>query len=721
MSECSEASSRSDVNVLDSNTQVVVSDNSENPENSPNGPSELEVTGRKSSVDILSEPVETKVQTDNTESNYNRIDFKQPVGVSKPTATIISTVTVAKPGYQTNLLLDDKGYSHVNLSSIKVQNDSDKMRSLSNNSNRSSVSCRSASTGSRDSGILNAQEKSQDEVSKRHIAHRSTNSFDSAVSTSSTVENKDSVVLDTKATNLSVEIHEVEVSLQKESEHLDTAGEACIYQDVSFGESKSETNNTLRPKLRKSNSTGHFKTEENPYEELDKYRKGKKDLVKLLGMDPKVDPSSVPPSLPDRPVSYKMKRKFGANTDKKLFTLPFAKSKSRKNRDKAMSSSSSDSDSESGGTKKKDDLSSIKVWPLGDTSVAGNNELYQPIAIERFLNDNDAVASKITRERSCSLNLNRTPDVKRPSISSANVELRGGARVKHGRNASLNVDLLSSDRNKDSFFPPNENEAFVNSFRTDQNSPVSPLQSPVSPTNSFDDEMAVDDLIENVEHHDNEPIYAEVLPVGSKPDEIEEPFPNLDEWKPQNLSDFQTNELDETHYENNGDSTVDLFNIGFVSKNERSENTDSKTGILIDIFDTEVPTDTDKTQSLSALDIFNATNSSIVSHIREPDTNSNQISAEMNQAFHDIFSLGNDMQLPSSSADLWNTGNNLSKKNSSVAYTSMTTDENWADFSQFEANQPETTTNTISDSIYMDMSTCKNESIYVLPSEAKRQ
>ena len=749
MSECSQATS--DEETVPNIAKQVVNKTSipeiiESSKDDSNVHGEMGVV-RRTSIDILSEPIETNQNSAKKESDYYKIDFKAPATPSHETVPIISTITVARPGYQTNLLLDERGYSHVNLTSVKVQKDISKTRSLSNNSNRSSI--RSASTGSKDSGIINQMpEKVQEKDIEIPTAHPSTNSFDSAVSTSSTVENLDSTFIDTKATKLSVEIEEVEVTVQCDSKdsELERSTENCIYQDVSFGDSKSEvTDSAARPKLKKSNSTGYFKTDENPYEELDKYRKGKKDLVKHLGMDPKVDPSSVPPSLPDRPLSHKMKRKFGSNADKKLFTLPFAKGKSRKNREKAMSSTSSDSDSESGGGgKKRDDLLSMKVWPLGDTSVAGSNDLYQPVAIERFLNDQDAVNEKITRERSCSLNLNRTPDMKRPSISSANVEMRGNKFRHHGRNASLTVELLGNDPNIEPLFPHKEKKEINDMLKSDIHSPVSQVPSSLSPTDSFDyDSDSEDDSAMRCGHHDDEPVYAEVMPVGSRggEGEVEEPFPNMDEWKPQNMSDFERNELDETNYENDesgAHSPVDLFNMGFVSKDENIEQNQATTGVLIDL-DTEIADSDKKNRSLSAFDIFNATNNTSFMNQEVKALDSQPSRAEMNQALMDIFSLGAQTPLPQSSTDLWKTGTQyqttrheqsalLNGSTSGVSenwadfsrYTPVETRNNWADFSQFDSSQRDTG-NTVTDSIYMDMSNYKNESIYVMPSEAKRQ
>lgn len=717
MSELSQTSSEDVESVGDTNGQII--NEHSNVEKSPDD--NIETTIRRQSVDILSEPVETKMRSISGESDYNRVNFKPPVISSHQASPIISTITIAKPGYQTSLLLDERGYSHVNLASVRVQKDASKQRSLSDNSNMSSASCRSTSVGSRDSGILyQTAEKTTKQSEDRQLGHPSTSSFDSAVSTSSVVENAESIVLDTKPTRLSVEIHEVTIPMDCKNHELETTGDSCIYQDVSFGESKSEITTTLRPKLKKSNSTGYFKTEENPYEELDKYRKGKKDLVKHLGMDPKVDPSSVPPSLPDRPMSHKMKRKFGTNGDKKIFTLPFAKGKSKKNREKALSSTSSESDSETGsGSRKRDELSSIKVWPLGNTSVADSNDLYQPVAIERFLNDQEAVNDKVIRERSCSLNLNKTPDLKRPSVSSANVELRG-PRARHGRNASLNVDLLTNDPNIEPFFPQKDSKLGSST------SPVSQVSSTFCPTDSYDNDTEIS--IENdgafrCDSHESEPIYAEVMPVASRGGEFEEPFPDLDEWKPQNMSDFQTNELDVTNYEDERRSSVDLFNMGFVSNTETNEQNEPKTGVLIEL-DTEVSDIADKQRTLSAFDIFNATNTSIINHsVKDTDVNAGAqpTAADMNQAFLDIFSLGATTTQTQSSADLLSLGNHTSfKQENSVAYDmSVTGNTHWADFSQFEASQKEVT-NVVSDSIYMDMSTCKNESIYVMPSEAKQ-
>ena len=728
MSESSETSSKGDDNVLDTHNEI--NEETEMTNNSSDRKyttlcGDLEQKGINSVKDILTEPIETTTNSANIESNYNRIDFKQPLDVSPPPATIISTITVAKPGYQTSLLLDEKGYSHVNLASVKCRENNNKTRSMSTSSNQSAVSCRSVSLGSRDSGIL-TQSNKDDIIESREPTHRSTNSFDSAVSTSSTVEHTESPALDAKPNMLSVEIHEVEVTIPDCIMPNQPVGEGCIYQDVSFEESQSDSMSKIRPKLRKSNSTGHFHTDENPYEELDKYRKGKKDLVKHLGMDPKVDPSSVPPSLPDRPLSYKMKRKFAANNDKRLFTLPFSKHKSKKNREKALSSTSSESDSESSnGTKKRDDLSSMKVWPLGNMSIADSNDLYQPVAIERFLNDTEATTFDIKRERSCSLNLNRISDIKRPSVSSVNFDIRGSSRVRHGRNISLNLDLTQdSDLNVNEIHSKlfkQKQTSLTDSIKTDSSSTVSRVQFSVSPSSSLDNGMTVDEDNSSAKSDNDEPIYAEVLPVRSKTQDIEEPFPDLDEWKPQNMSDFQTNELDDTGNENDGDTVTDLFNIGFVTDIEpsgKSENNVPKTGILIDICDTDTSIDVNKSQTQSALDIFNTTNSTLSNQNSGQNTViPEQMKADMNQVFLDIFSLGNATTQPVSTTDPWK---GSSKHESFVTNASVNVGDNWADFSQFEASQRETT-NTVSDSIYMDMSNYNNESIYVLPSEATQQ
>ncbi|XP_060595036.1 serine-rich adhesin for platelets-like isoform X2 [Ruditapes philippinarum] len=669
-----------------------------------------------STDDLLSSPVEVKDE-DKT-SDYNTVEFHLPKSTPQ-VGNIISTFTVAKPGYKTKVLLDENGYSHVDIQSSKPVFSDDKTRSLSNMSSHSSVSCRSASVGSRDSGILYTAVDKAAKFERGIATNRSTNSFDSAVSTS-TVDMKQSCPIDTNAANLTVEIQEIEVTHEEfKNGRLDTDSKTMevndngIYQDVSIEENKCEDKNNgenayarANPKLRKCNSAGDFKAEEkeNEYEDLDNFRKGKKNLIKHLGMDPTVDPKSVPPSLPERPSSYKMKRKFNTG-DKKLFTLPFTKNKNRKQKERTISlSSSSDSDSESTRGSTKTDEMAVKVWPLGNKSViAGNEDLYQPIAIERFLKDNDGMSVPQKRERSSSLNLNMSSAMKRPTAShvrnSEPVDRRN-TLWKHNRNVSMQVDMLNRTNN---------------SLGLKQNFDMS-LQPGLFGRIGDNSSDSID-----MEFADDEPIYAEVGPTTkSSSGDIENPFPDLTVWTPANISDVaEVTELDETKYENdesmqslNNADKGDMLNQGFVIDDEmKSCDKCDNESMLIDL--SEINPAHNGNSTKTAIDIFNmgmGTSLLETSTLTQGHAEVSNSNGAVN--FIDIFHMGCGTPLPSSSSDLLN---------KSVMPVISGTITNPSNSLTMQSEATVTSSNAQAhESIYMDMNSCKNESIYVLPSSLKR-
>lgn len=621
----------------------------------------------KTPVDLLSAPIEIQI-SENEATDYNHVDLCH-TNDQKSQSAIVSMFTVAKPGYETKVLLDESGYSHVDIKDSKlVIADDNKTRSLSNMSSHSSVSGRSASVGSKDSGILNLSDKNDAEHKRGVASTRSSNSFDSAVSTSSTVDQTTTV---TNTSTLTVEIQEIEVSaddflankLVDCGENFETV-EVPIYQDVSMEESKDiNEDNYSKPTLKKSSSTGNVETE-NEYEDLNVYRKGKKNLVKHLGMDPTIDPTSVPPSLPERPTSHKLRRKSYTH-DKRLFTLPFRSKK--KIRERAASVSSSSSGSEDGGrdTKKGENLS-LKIWPLGNKSVMVDNDgVYQPAAIQRFLKDNEGVIGPQKRERSSSLNLNTANlTMKRPSIQSAkdfSVVDRKNAVWKHNRNVSMQMDMLNRLNEPDKTIL-NMNKARMTdlSFRPDM------LKGDNGMFFICDDSIK-----DNSNVQLDEPIYAELEPTqrsGIGRDNCDNPFPNLTLWTPQNMSDVaEVSELNATDYENDEslskDADGDVFNQGFVLEDTNNGNDKTKRDVgenlLIDLSD-----------------------------IPEADS-------------------------PAVCTDIFNIGVGPSYFDSIPILPAM---DNGSSKPASLPTVPSLDSQTSSESIYMDMSTCKNESVYVLPS-----
>ena len=681
--------------------------NSESSDMSRRSSDEVSSLPTKKTLSVTFENVDEKPQTvddilkvdeslTSEEDEYNRVNLKggRPSGSG---SNIITTFTVAKSGYQTKVLLDDKGYSHVGIAVNGPVIEDDKSRSLSNISSHSSVSFRSDSTNSGDSGCL---QQGFDKNRPKHCSHKSTNSFDSAVSTSSTFDPNDPSVDKSKYQSaITVEIQELEMTAEElvkvqNVTHDTKQTEKSIYQDVVIEDCdpKSVTKGDKEATtLVKSRSFGDFKAAENHYEELENYRKGKKNLVKHLGMDPKVNPKSIPPALPARPLSHKMKRKFRQN-DKRLFTLPFVKNRNKKEKERQRSSStSSDSDTEEG--KSREELS-ISAWPLGNKSVTiGNNDIYQPVAIQRYLDDEGDNLTPKKRERSSSLNLNTSSQMRRPS------EFKGKENVvwKHNRNVSMNLDLFQRNKYGGKM---NSNTTFCDRFDN-----VTFLQTLNSSENLSDQS----NMLENTFDDGDEPIYAEVQPIcRENTHTVDEPFPDIDSWAPH--SPQVTNKcLDDTFYENdslNKSADVDIFNQGFVTTLE-TNNDNSTTANLIDLSIDETTEKNENRTSKIAAEIFTLAKDTTLPLNADQSDLPKDRSAEL----LDLFTLGVMASVPKSTSIL---SYNTTRKTNVTA--NLTENSGQMNVTYKELNQSNSTQN---ESIYMDMSSCKNDSIYVMPSSLR--
>ncbi|XP_069113668.1 uncharacterized protein [Argopecten irradians] len=189
------------------------------------------------------------------------------------------------PDFRANIVRSVSGYDDVDLSPT-----SEKNRIITNLLDHHS-DLRSGSVKSNDSGFvasLNADTSDsviRPAVSGLKAGHRNNSSFDSAISTSSCVEsisaavNDVLIVTELSTGNKTYDNIDSNVSL----DHGD------IYSDINSHASHESHEET-----------------ETQYEDLEKYRK---DLNKYLGMDPRVNPKDVPPSLPDRPTSLPIRRK----------------------------------------------------------------------------------------------------------------------------------------------------------------------------------------------------------------------------------------------------------------------------------------------------------------------------------------------------------------------------------------------------------------------------
>ncbi|KAH3776408.1 uncharacterized protein LOC127845095 isoform X2 [Dreissena polymorpha] len=635
------------------------------------------ISNLKPTVDLLSTPNELAAN-DNDSSDYNKIELNTP-NKSKPFVNIVSAFTIANTDIgTTRVLLDERGYSHVDICDRKpVVVDSEKGRSVSNVSSHSSVSFRSVSVGSRDSGIVNtgADNVNSELTEKGRHSHRSTNSFDSAVSTSSAMDQIDmSKAFVSTSSNLTVEIEEIEVTASEleashygeiDDEYLqkETLKGENLYADIPAGYKGSEK------MIKKRNSAGNMKVSSNDYEDIKNVVR-KKNLVKHLGMDPAVDPSSVAPSLPERPASNRLRRK-NYSTDKKRFTLPFRIKRDKKTRDRAPSISSSSS----GGSETTDKNAelTLKAWPLGNRStIVDNEELYHPIAIQRFLTDDDGTVGSKKRERSCSLNLNSDIALKRPSVGSTNKE---NTVWKHNRNGSMQIDTLSYDREISMLNKTDINGGDLSLMpdlliRNNQNDTGSGFNA-----TSIDNSFRYD--------YDDEPIYAEVEPTcRSSGDISENPFPNLTTWLPHDVSDVaEVSELNETVFENQTLVVTkqgrDLFNQGFVCE--------------------EVDKESERT----------LVNDSLISSDNVLIDISMSDGSQHNTVAFDIFTLGIWSNMLSSQPLIplsTNVNNNLSQ---SVSHNLL----------HVQLTESESTTAQAQGDVYMDMSACKNESIYVMPSK----
>ncbi|VDI13772.1 Hypothetical predicted protein [Mytilus galloprovincialis] len=139
-----------------------------------------------------------------------------------------------------------------------------------------------------------------------------------------------------------------------------------------------------KPVTRKISSNSNYATKpekkENLYEDLDKYRK---NLSKHLGYDPKINPSEVPPSLPDRPSTLPVRRKIRSKStktkDKKTTAIQEMFRTVTRGRTSSISSTSSNTSEGDEDKLNTTSISNRPKWPLPSTAVSGNNELYTSV------------------------------------------------------------------------------------------------------------------------------------------------------------------------------------------------------------------------------------------------------------------------------------------------------------------------------------------------------
>lgn len=265
----------------------------------------------------------------------------------------------------------------------------------------STVSRASGSITSRDSGIMfGTESKSQNDEEVNTVLRNTSNSFDSAVSTSCPADDPKP-----RATTLGGDpsryqpggdnLHENDRIANETDEGRSYSEEAVtsvakklsvvpnIYMDIPSrktstasnvyaaipADSRADTSITVGGKIQRSYSADRL-MHENDYEELDSFRK---DLQKHLGFKAGVNRSDEPPALPERPRSTQLVRRRHQQTSRKARASRVA-SMFIKSNNKLVSSSSEEDDL-------NELISQVRNWPLKtQSSVTEDSGLYKTSA-----------------------------------------------------------------------------------------------------------------------------------------------------------------------------------------------------------------------------------------------------------------------------------------------------------------------------------------------------
>lgn len=396
-------------------------------------------------------------------------------------AQIISTVTVRKDnGTDIEVKLDQHGYSHVQ----PIENVKDECKELPNETKARSISgCavfddeynRSTSLCSCDSGFVTTDAINEDSTKKKH---KSNNSFDSGVSTSSIKP------------EISASIGGIFIVTEQASE-IDN-NSACSFVPYSQVIQDSSPNDIPKSTNVKMNDNGDYSSiywdaevvakdepkevekKENVYEDLDKYRK---DLSKHLGFDPKINPTEVPPSLPDRPSTLPTRRKTRSKStkkkDKKIIIQEMFKTVTR-GRTGSMSSTSSNTSECDEDKSNTTILSNRQQWPLPSSAISGCNELYTTVPDEgifssgrqrarsyeetpskKNLNDSIVSVNKWPMDFKSNSGLNNAilydpiySQVNRNNINGSKTCVNGSGMRRSLRRSNSSVDLMIHERSR---------------------------------------------------------------------------------------------------------------------------------------------------------------------------------------------------------------------------------------------------------------------------------
>ncbi|XP_076110561.1 uncharacterized protein LOC143079217 isoform X2 [Mytilus galloprovincialis] len=335
-----------------------------------------------STVDTI--PTRSRSSSENSSTSADEYNSLNITNSRANETKIVSTLTVSKEnGRNIEVKIDQSGYSHVET----IQNESEqtnidvKARSASGCVENGDDFHRSTSVCSCDSGFAQSVTDSTCVDENKRRTHISNNSFDSGISTSIIKP------------EISASIGGIFVVTENNSQSSkDTfVPYSTVIEEASV---KDDTKPVTRKISSNSNyasiywdaevDTMHVPSEpekkENLYEDLDKYRK---NLSKHLGYDPKINPSEVPPSLPDRPSTLPVRRKIRSKStktkDKKTTAIQEMFRTVTRGRTSSISSTSSNTSEGDEDKLNTTSISNRPKWPLPSTAVSGNNELYTSV------------------------------------------------------------------------------------------------------------------------------------------------------------------------------------------------------------------------------------------------------------------------------------------------------------------------------------------------------
>lgn len=521
---------------------------------------------RSSSDDNSVMNVSTVPDTSTIEANYSSLET--PTRRGQETKIVSKVLVNREVGNNVEVMFDHLGYSHIDLDVKQNELDStQKSRSVSNCMEDGDFP-RSTSVCSNDSGIVQCvnEHVSEGDIINRTTKHKSNNSFDSGISIRPEINasiagifvmsENDITSSNTLSLNSSTI---VESKKSKPRRKISGTGNyASIYWDVGSQE-------TINYKLESMIEM------ENQYEDLDKYRK---NLSKHLGFDPRINPTEIPPSLPDRPSTLPTRRKERSKSvkkkDKKMPKIQDMLKTVTRGRAESISSTSSSISEGDDEKLNTPTLKNRKEWPLANSALSGTNELYTSVPNEGVFQsirprarsyedkptkDRNVLENSIVSVRDwpmalSSAKVNNVP-VYEPTYSKT---CKGTRRSLRRSNSA--VDLSKHDENRlDLLTGGDLNDDLA--AHTNILHPVSLAPESVDFID-FSTEINVPELGNITE---NKSISEEVENIN-----VWNPFPKIADFTNIIKTEFEEEEEEETKtYEVNSTDPFDIFHIGVIS------------------------------------------------------------------------------------------------------------------------------------------------------------